>query len=259
MLYSGFNNLTKAHLNNTPPPIYNIHMKKMLILFVLALFLFPQGVLADVIQRSIIPSTTKTIYSCFEISNINAYPDYVFRVHNAYSDPKIIESRSYIPKDVDLDIIKDGDCTLLLNGLSYDIHWSTDYITASKKLDNTSKNVSFELFNATKYDLYRSYPEVGSVDIYDPRDARTTVVMEIVSITNDKLELKKSKVIYTYTDGTSEEKIYQNQDVVPEPSRKALFTSWMIWFVLPITAIIIIIAVILLRRRSKSRKGKSKK
>jgi len=62
--------------------------------------------------------------------------------------------------------------------------------------------------------------------------------------------MQKSKVIYTYTDGTSQEKIFNDQNTTPEPSSKSDWGSGLWYIVLPVLAVIVI-AVIIISRKFK--------
>lgn len=77
-------------------------------------------------------------------------------------------------------------------------------------------------------------------------------VFEIVFLTNENLEIQKSKVIYTYTDGTTEEIEYVIQDVRPPASRKPAFSlSNYIWFLVPVFAFVIIVIILVARKLRK--------
>lgn len=80
----------------------------------------------------------------------------------------------------------------------------------------------------------------------DPLE-KATIVLKITSL-NQELDIQKVKVIYTYTDGTSQEELFKDQNIIPEPSNKSdwFFKLWCI--VIPVLAILVIAIIPILRK-----------
>ena len=94
-------------------------------------------------------------------------------------------------------------------------------------------------------------PVLATVPANDPLES-SYIFLEVISLDESGLEIEKTKIIYTYSDGTSEEKYFTSQDVLPERSKKALLPYWFesLWYVwIPIIAIICIALVLAVRRK----------
>ena len=96
---------------------------------------------------------------------------------------------------------------------------------------------------------------IFAVDESDPRDS-VADVLEITALDEITFALKKASVVYTYSDGTTEELDYIDQDIRPEPTktRKGLI-AWRydtyLYIFIPLLALIIIVVIIVLSRRKK--------
>lgn len=202
------------------------------IIFLLILVSTTSVAFADVIEPGM-----KEIKYYYEVSNIDNYPDYVFLAHGNPSP--IVE---------------------IVNSSEFSFYkFSTVSIYAIKKSDfneNELKNMDEEeLENFFKNDprVIRSDIELqGSyknVIIADPLD-KALVVLEVKSIKENKLEIKKSKVVYEYVDGTKEEEKFIDQNTTPEPSKNSVWSDQVFYIIIPILAIIVI-GVILIARRYK--------
>lgn len=78
------------------------------------------------------------------------------------------------------------------------------------------------------------------------------IILTIVSIDKNSLNINKSKIIFTYTDGTTEEKQITSQDTLPQPSRSALLPYWFesLWFIwIPSFAGIGITSILMYRKK----------
>ena len=202
----------------------------ILIAFVLVFSVFPQAVSADLI----IPGT-KSVNWCYEISNINDYSDYVF-VSN--------EERVTGHK-----VINQGDCFgFYKNGL-------TSIYSIPKSEFNVSE-LNREFFEGNNPKLIKSNIQLnafGSVQENDPLQ-KVVITLDIQSLSENNFNIQKSKVTYTYTDGTTEEKVFQSQEIMPEPSKTAILPWWFAKFwhiILPIVALVLIGIVLLIRRLKK--------
>ena len=207
---------------------------KFIILFGLVLLIMPSMVSAD-----ITPLGYKYIYPDFQVSNIDNYPDYIFTT--SFQDPMCGH-----------EIINQDEC------ISF--YWSSQTIYAIKKSDFNEEKIETKYggnifyfkpnFSFVSFNL--EIERIGYIPETDPRE-KVVDVLEITSLSEDDFEIRKSKVIYTYTDGTTEEKTYFNQDIRPEPSIKSVLPQWFVilwYFVLPIIALVIIV-IVLMRRFGK--------
>jgi hypothetical protein len=188
------------------------------------LFLFVNTVSADII----IPGT-KSINWCYEVSNINDYPEYVF----FYFEEAL----------ADYDIIKQGDC---FNFYKLGI----PHLYAILKTDFDKNKLSSEFFDGNNFLLIKSnisLVPIGPLDEEEPLN-KVVITLDIVSIKDDKLTLTKSLVTNTYLDGTVEKKPYSNYksttkvEYPPEDSVNPkiwYFTFSWIAFVLICTALVI--------------------
>jgi hypothetical protein len=88
----------------------------------------------------------------------------------------------------------------------------------------------------------------GVVSEGSPLDGMT-VVLDITGLDDNVLNIRKSKVVYSYTDGTFEEKFFTS-DVLPEPSRGDML-PWWLYVILPVIAIVVIVFIVLRRKSGK--------
>ena len=209
-------------------------MKKYLFLIIILSLFLMQNVNAD-----ILPFGKKYVEACFEISNQNVYLDYVFIAKNELLDYKIIElgdcfdvyklapSKVYVIKKVDFNEEEIGK----------DYKEKENYFKNNNKLLQSN----LKLFN---------YPLPNSNDPLD----KVVTILNIVELNENNFIIEKSKIIFTYKDGTSEEKTFVSQNITPEPSKKAILPGWFaeFWFViLPLLALAIIVLILLVRKFRK--------
>ena len=206
--------------------------------FVLMLHTFPQSARADVIF-----SGTKGIDWCYQISNTPSYPNYSFILYGHLLAPQII---------------KEGDCLHFYKfglGEIYAIR-KTDF-KETQVLEEFSKagESGDEFFKINESKLIKSNIQLKAfapVQENDPLQ-KVVITLDIKSLNKDTFNIQKSKINYTYTDGTTEEKVFQTQGVVPAASRRAIVPWWFakFWYIiLPILALIVI-GTILLGRSKK--------
>ena len=105
-------------------------------------------------------------------------------------------------------------------------------------------------------DVLKSNIKLGSYPLPNSNDPLNKVVtfIDIKELNENNFVIEQSKIVFTYEDGTSEEKNFISQDVRPEPSRKAILPWWFaeFWFViLPLLALIIIISVLIKNKLRK--------
>ena len=97
---------------------------------------------------------------------------------------------------------------------------------------------------------------LNAVSLNDPVDGIADI-LEIISLDDDNLEIKYSKVQYTYFDKSTEELMYQEDDIRPEPQGKSIYPMffWRFWYIiLPLLAAVIIGLTVLIRRQKQTDK-----
>ena len=204
---------------------------KLIILFafVLVFSVFPQVVSADLM----IPGT-KSVNWCYEISNINDYTNYVF----VFNEERVTGH----------EVINQGDCFSF-----YKIGLTSIY--AIPKTEFNESELNREFFEENNPKLIKSNIQLnafGSVQENDPLQ-KAVITLDVQSLSENSFDIQKSKVTYTYTDGTSEEKVFQSQGTMPEPSKTAILPWWFakFWYVILQIVAIALIGIILLIRRLK--------
>ncbi len=171
------------------------------------------------VSADIVPLGYKYVSYCFEISNIDDFPDYTF-----IASPVFVNS--------EYKVIKKNECVgfyKLCSPRVYAIKNSNFYrLQQDMQMRRTRSNMS-EYEKYMKSFLQSSNATPSNIKIYSqdqvfflsPLD-KIVEVFRIKNLTDSKLELIKSKVIYTYTDGNTEEKAYISQNIRPRPSRQSI-------------------------------------
>ena len=202
----------------------------LLFVFVFVFSIFPQAVSADLI----IPGT-KSVDWCYEISNINDYPNYIF----VFNEELLTGHR----------IINQGDCfNFYKNGLTS--------IYAIKKTEFNENELNRKFFEENNSKLIKSNIQLNAFGSVQENDSlqKAVITLDILSLSKNNFDIQKSKITYIYTDGTSREKIFQSQETIPESSKTAILLWWFVklWYViLPIVAIVLIGIIFLIRRLKK--------
>src|SRR3989344_5755642 len=215
-----------------------IYMKNLIVLLVAVALVAPSA-LGDIISTG-----NKPVNYCFQIENIEQYPDYIFFISSPrpeYAHGKIINS----------------ECARSISSMGFTIYsveksnyneeyfvwldYQADYDFNVNKTKLGDKLIQYELM------LYG----VRSIQENDPT-TEIKDILEIKSITDSKLDVQKTKRVFTFNDGTTEEQVYTNQEIAPESSKKPIFPWWfneLLVFLSAIAAIIMIIVLIVRRFR----------
>src|SRR3989338_5170271 len=181
---------------------------RLLILSLLVLIVLPSLAFADVITPG-----EKQIDFCYNITNIDKYPDYVFLIHDT-------ETSGFT------DEITPGECFSFYK-------FGKPWIFAVKKSDYVEEEARGDEFFESEKSIPSGFQLSGrgSTSIFDPLE-KVTTLLEIVSLDDKKLEIKKLKEINTYTGGIS-------VDESDKPDENFLLNFSNIWYiVLPVVAII---------------------
>ena len=209
-------------------------------IIMLALLVMP------VVYADILMPGTKGVGYCFEISNMGDYPDYVF-----------VTSGNLVGG---MQRITPGKCVSF-----YKFNVQEIYAFEKNEFERFSELVGYtgEVYERIDYNLslamqyveqehegfYVSDIEIkgyGTVDENNPLDS-VEDVFAIKSLAGNKLEIEKTAVKYTYTDGKTETKPYANGKR-PLPSRKVYLPfSWYLIFI-PIAAALLIFWILKKRK-----------
>jgi hypothetical protein len=191
----------------------------------------------------------KGVEYCFQISNMDEFPDYAFVVHY----PRVMEGYN---------VIENGECVSFYKYNVPVIYAINKSLFDEKPLagimnsENRSKLSEYFASDGNFIPSDVSIKPVSTLPDTDPTD-KVVDEMKIISVGGNKLDIEKSKVIYTFSDGTSEEKTYVDQNVRPASSRQPIIpvnSFQILYFVLPAAALIII-AAILIMRKTRKKKG----
>lgn len=219
--------------------------KTILIPIILMLMLQPAGASAD-----IVPLDRKPVDSTFKISNLGDYPDYLFLLHG-----KPLPTYELIKAGEPFSIYKLGAASI------YAIKKSDfDELELSENTPPESEKFFQDNPKLISSDLkLKSHPTVAKDDPLE----KAVTYLRIDSLKENEFKIVKTKVVYTYEDGASEEKTFKSDDTIPEPSKKQSKESglpgWFrsFWFiVLPVAALIgiifiLVIGILLARLRQK--------
>ncbi|MDI6643499.1 MAG: hypothetical protein QME14_00445 [Methanobacteriaceae archaeon] len=201
-------------------------------LFYLTFFIFllstTSAAYADVIEPGM-----KQVNLNYQISNINDYPDYVFLLRGIpYPDIEIINSSKfsfYKLSNVSIYAIKRDDFDASI------INKSSEEIQSF--FENNSKLIKSDI------SLEGSY---GDVKIENPLK-EATIILEIKDINSTNLIIEKSKIIYTFEDGSQQEEIIKDQNDLPEPSKGINLADYW-WIFLGVLIILVIVIMVIIKR-----------
>jgi hypothetical protein len=201
----------------------------LIILFILALSI--SSAYADVIEPG-----QKNINLSYKITNINDFSDYVFLLHGTPSPTvEILNSSEFSFYKLSAASIY----SVKKSNFNQDIMNQND-TTIENYFNNNSDVIHSNL------ELSGSY---GTVN--ESSNLKSAIIeLEIVSANDTSLLIKKSKIIFNFTDGTTQTKDFVNDNTTPNPSKNQHVNIDYLWYIiLPIIAAIIIIAILIARRR----------
>ena len=202
-------------------------------LFYITFFIFLLGstsiTYADVIEPGMKPVNLK-----YQISNINDYPEYVFLLRGVpYPDIQIINSSEfsfYKLSNVSIYAIKRNDFDAsILNKSPEEIE------SFFEKNSNLIKS---------DISLEGSY---GDVKIENPLK-EATIILEIKNINSTNLLIEKSKILYTFEDGSQQEEAIKDQNNLPEPSKGISNLTDYWWIFLGVLVVLIIVIGVIIKK-----------
>lgn len=204
-------------------------MKRSIFLILMVIFcLYPlASVSADVINPG-----EKEVPLYYQITNINSYQDYVFLLHGNPS-PSL----------------------LLLNSSEFGFYkLSTATIYAFPKSDFNNS----QLNSTEQDDFFKNNSKLipsnltleGSLGTVNQTSSlqKVLVELEITSINQTALKIKKTRAIYYYQNGSTKTVNFTDQNVTA-PSDTPTNTTDLLWyFLLPLVAVVAILLLVLRRR-----------
>lgn len=208
----------------------------LLIIVVLILAFNISSAYADVIEPG-----KKEIKLSYKISNINSFPMYVFLLHGSPSPQYEI-----------------------LNASEFSFYkLSTASIYAVKRssfnmdsLNQNNQGVVEDFFKNNSNVIHSNLELEGSYGTVDQNNQLNgaLIVLEIVSVNENALEIEKSKIIFSFTDGTTQEKAFKagNTTPVPTKTKQIAIIDYLWYLILPLLAAIAIICILLYRRKESS-------
>jgi hypothetical protein len=208
----------------------------LLIIMVLILSFNISSAYADVIEPG-----KKDIKLSYQISNINNFPMYVFLLHGSPSPPyEILNSSEFSFYKLSTASIY----SVKRSVFNLDVLNQNNQSAVEDYFNNNSNVINSNL------ELEGSY---GTVDTNNQLNG-ALIVLEIVAVNDTALEIKKSKIIYSFTDGSTQEETFKADNITPVPSKtKAETMIYYFWYlVLPFISAIAIIGIFLYRRREES-------
>ena len=175
----------------------------LLIIIVIILAFNISSAYADVIEPG-----KKEIKLSYQISNINNFPMYVFLLHGSPSPPyeilNTIEFSFYKLSTASIYAVK-------RSVFNTDILNQNNQSAVEVYFNNNSNVIHSNL------ELEGSYGTVNTNYNYQLNGA--LIVLEIVEVNDTALEIKKSKIIFSFTDGSTQEKTFEADNITPVPSK----------------------------------------
>lgn len=199
---------------------YTSYVLLLTFLFIISI----PNVHADIISRGY-----HGIEHCFQVSNLNEYPEYTFI------------SRSFITNIAESvwvnEFLDNNACTKFHRGIQkLQICATKDKINVQELTDANLQDKACSNVLDIKF--------AGIVRNSNPTQ-RVVDVLSIDEITDTSLDIKKFKVIYTYDSGKVEELPYTNQDIRPAVPIPSVIFAGRMWIVLSIGALLAIIFIII--------------
>lgn len=154
-------------------------------------------------KADVIMPDQKSVGYCYTISNLNDFTDYV-----------VIESFFRLGGP---EVIKDGICKEEVKHNAGNFYAAKRATFDASQLPKDANNKAFFSGNSNSLPAKLTISQAYVVDKDSPVE-KIQDVLKIVNITSTELQLEKSSVIYTYTDGSTEQLPYQDQATRPAPT-----------------------------------------
>ena len=208
-------------------------MKKIILFTMLVLLvgmIIPEAVHADIIDPG-----KKGVDWCYKIDNMQDYQEYEWGHYNSL---------------IGVASINQGECFKFSKMGEVSIY-------AIKKTEIGENQLDYYFITQNKDNLAMANTQLTAYGVVDEDDpltkAETTLHINLLEGT--KLDIQKTKVSYTYSDGTSEEKAFNLNGNTSGPSRSddsnRSNDSNKLYFIIPVLAILIIGVIFLPRKLKK--------
>lgn len=206
-------------------------MNKIIIIFLASIYLLT----APAAYADVIDPGEKEIPLYYHITNINSYPDYVFLLHGTPSPSFVVLNTSQF------------NFYKLSTGSIYAVGKSDFNLAELEKMNSTQLDNYFNNNTniiVSNIELEGGY---GNVDLSNSLD-RVVIELEITTINQSELVIKKTRALYFYLDGTSKTADFTDQNTIPtlDTSFSPIDILW--YFILPLIAVVAIFLVILRRK-----------
>jgi hypothetical protein len=204
---------------------------KVLVLVLVLLFVFSlTPVYGDVVEpgKKIVP-----LY--YVLENINDYPGYVFLLHGSPSpDYQILNSSPFTFYKFSVTSI------YAVNRSDFNLRELQDM--DSNQLDAYFGNDSRVLnANLQLESVYQTVSETNPLE-------NATIMLNLVSLDDNGLKIEKSRIIFYYNTGQTDQLNYVDQNTTPEPSSPEPGNLYLYYLLLPILAAAAILIILLYRR-----------
>jgi hypothetical protein len=160
----------------------------------------------------VLPPGESPVNYCFQIANLDKYPNYLLIAHIKSQNPNLPTSNR---------ILQSGKCFGLNGYREYsDIYAIKKSLLKSQDIVKSEEGESIKDLNSKKALLIPAKNSIISLRLLPDRYGIKEVadVLEIVAIAPKSLDLRYKEVVYTSKQGNSETKAYQVQDTRPLPS-----------------------------------------
>lgn len=206
-------------------------MKKVIAIFSMVLICLT---MVPVVSADVIDPGQKEVALYYQITNINSYTNYVFLLHG---NP----SPSFMVLDsTDFNFYKLSTASIYAVKKSYFNQTKLEKMT-SKQLDNYFTNNTNVI--ASNIKLKGGY---GSVNLTNSLN-KVVIQLEITSLNQNNLEIKKTRAKYFYTDGSTKTADFIDQNTIPTPNTSFTPMDIIWYFFVPLIAVVAILLVMLRR------------
>jgi hypothetical protein len=179
----------------------------------------------------------KNVPLSYQITNIQDFPDHVFILHGTPNPSlDILDSSEF-------SFYKLSICSVYAVPQTVFDSVQMDQMDEAQIEEFLKNDTRVASSNLTMDGIF------GTVNVADPLES-ALILLEIKSIKDNNLDIKKTKIIYYYSDGQKVEKPFQSENQIPLHTAPGPSWDFYLYFIaLPIVALVTIL-ILALRRRS---------
>ena len=207
-------------------------MKRSLILISLALLWI---ITASAVHADVIDPGEKNVPLYYKITNIDSYPDYVFLLQGNPTPSFMVLNSS------EFSFYKLSTGSIYAVGKTSFNQSELEKMNATQ-LDNYFNNNTNVIHSNTE--LKGSYGNVNQSSSLN----KVVVELEITSINDTDLVIKKTRAIYFYADGSNKTAQFQDQNTTPTPDNSLNPADILWYFILPLIAVVAVLLIIFRRK-----------